>query len=523
VYYLLAFDEQTVLDVLTSTELAGGDRPRALAYLEKMVQVRLDLPPVHPRLAGRLLDQLLDGLIAKHNVTLDDRAAYRLGHAYRTHLASYLHEPRQVKRYCAQIEALYPLLATEVDFVDFAIVTFFRTFHPGVAGLLASHKEELTGTALEFDAKPTHEQRRDAWQARLREAGVAEADLGPVLDLLGQLFLPIKSALERMEYGSSFHPEMTAARRVGSSEYFDRYFHLGIGPDDLPDATIAAALNEVLAGAAGDSWAAVLALLSTNAELVLDKLRRLAPATPEAASLLLPALAAIAADVPDSGFLGRARIVHHFWVADLLQLAEPADVEAFVRELADLSDVRFVADSCARAKRSAEKNDVQLGAPFGAISVATVKLLKEDLVRQATLRPEQTAGVVSMLADWEALEPGCDRQGWMRSTIESGAWPLPDVLGIFVPTGTSSTGEGPSRAALGDTELGFLDQVLGIEYAAAQLDPTDDLGEEPFFSDYDVSWESRVRRASRAVARWIAANRPSDASGDEQEPEPDDA
>ncbi len=50
-----------------------------------------------------------------------------------------------------------------------------------------------------------------------------------------------------MEYGSSFHPEMTAARRVGSSEYFDRYFHLGIGPDDLRDATIAAALNEVLA------------------------------------------------------------------------------------------------------------------------------------------------------------------------------------------------------------------------------------------------------------------------------------
>jgi predicted KAP-like P-loop ATPase len=185
VYYLLAFDEQTVLDVLTSTELAGGDRPRALAYPEKMVQVRLDLPPVHPRLAGRLLDQLLDGLIAKHNVTLDDRAAYRLGHAYRTHLASYLHEPRQVKRYCAQIEALYPLLATEVDFVDFAIVTFFRTVHPGVAGLLASHKEELT--------KPTHEQRRDAWQARLCEAGVAEADLGPVLDLLGQLFLPSRA------------------------------------------------------------------------------------------------------------------------------------------------------------------------------------------------------------------------------------------------------------------------------------------------------------------------------------------
>jgi predicted hydrolase (HD superfamily) len=40
----------------TAGELAGGDRSRALAYLEKMVQVRLDLPPVHPRLALKELE-----------------------------------------------------------------------------------------------------------------------------------------------------------------------------------------------------------------------------------------------------------------------------------------------------------------------------------------------------------------------------------------------------------------------------------------------------------------------------------
>lgn len=248
VYYLLAFDEKTVLDVLTSTQLAGGDRPRALAYLEKMVQLRLDLPPVHPRLAGQLLDQLLDALISKYSVELDDRAAYRLSQAYRTHLVAHLHEPRQVKRYSAQIEALYPLVASEVDFVDFAIITFLRTFHPGVENMLTAHKAELTGTAIEVGNKPSHEQRRDTWRGRLTQVGVAEADLAGVLELLGQLFLPIKSALQRMEYGSRFYPELAAARRVGSAEYFDRYFHLGIGPDDLPDATVAAALTEVLDG-----------------------------------------------------------------------------------------------------------------------------------------------------------------------------------------------------------------------------------------------------------------------------------
>src|SRR3546814_8227637 len=92
---------------------------------------------------------------------------------------------------------MYPLVAFEVDFVYFAIVSFLRTFHPGVATMLAAHKAELTGTAIEFGNKPTHEQRRDTWRERLVEAGVVDADLDGLLDLLGQLFLPIKSALDR--------------------------------------------------------------------------------------------------------------------------------------------------------------------------------------------------------------------------------------------------------------------------------------------------------------------------------------
>lgn len=115
--------------------------------------------------------------------------------------------------------------------------------------------------------------------------------------------------------------------------------------------------------------------------------------------------------------------------------------------------------------------------------------------------------MASLLSDWGALEPGSDRRNWMRSTIESGAWPLPGILGIFVPVGTSSTGDGPSRAALGDMELGFLDQVIGIGYVADQLDPPEDLGEDSVLREHDVSWASRVRIALRAVSRWAAANR----------------
>ena len=47
VYYLLAYDEATVLAVITNTKLAGNDMDRARRYLEKMVQLRLVVPPIN--------------------------------------------------------------------------------------------------------------------------------------------------------------------------------------------------------------------------------------------------------------------------------------------------------------------------------------------------------------------------------------------------------------------------------------------------------------------------------------------
>jgi predicted KAP-like P-loop ATPase len=46
VYYLLTYDERTLVDVLKRTDLVGEEDGRAQAYLEKMIQVRLDIPPL---------------------------------------------------------------------------------------------------------------------------------------------------------------------------------------------------------------------------------------------------------------------------------------------------------------------------------------------------------------------------------------------------------------------------------------------------------------------------------------------
>ncbi len=100
VHYLLAYDETTVLDVITQTGLAADDLSRARRYLEKMVQVRLDVPPMPEVSRRNLMAELLDETLGRYGVELRRTDRQRLSVFYEEHLRLKLREPRQVKRYC---------------------------------------------------------------------------------------------------------------------------------------------------------------------------------------------------------------------------------------------------------------------------------------------------------------------------------------------------------------------------------------------------------------------------------------
>ncbi|MFD4814547.1 P-loop NTPase fold protein, partial [Streptomyces sp. NPDC058418] len=86
VYYLISFDERTLLDVLQRSELVGNSEPRAREFLEKIVQVRLDLPAFRERDADLLVDRSLAAVLASHSLTLTPGEQQRLSEAYYQHL-----------------------------------------------------------------------------------------------------------------------------------------------------------------------------------------------------------------------------------------------------------------------------------------------------------------------------------------------------------------------------------------------------------------------------------------------------
>src|SRR5690606_26651920 len=72
VYYLVSFDEQTLIDILCRTDLVGSDPQRAREFIEKIIQVRLDLPAFRDRDALALTSKSLDLLTISHQAEMSE-------------------------------------------------------------------------------------------------------------------------------------------------------------------------------------------------------------------------------------------------------------------------------------------------------------------------------------------------------------------------------------------------------------------------------------------------------------------
>lgn len=133
-----------------------------------------------------------------------------------------------MKRFLGQVDAFYAMTDQEVEFIDFLMITFVRTFEPDVYRLVYAHKDELTrepanyGGYASLRKAETHEARRSRWLGRLDGLSAERAEA--MLALLGQLFLPIQSALSNSAYGDDFYEHLAERKSIGSRNYFDRYF-----------------------------------------------------------------------------------------------------------------------------------------------------------------------------------------------------------------------------------------------------------------------------------------------------------
>jgi len=135
VSYLLAYDADRV-----APALGNGNIERGRAYLEKVVQLAVPLPPLVPRQIRRIVDTRFRELVDEPG-----EHRQRLGQLLGILVPYILGTVRDAKRTLAGFEVLHRLLRFEVDEVDLLGWAAIQAKYPDVEQVLRRRQEQIIG------------------------------------------------------------------------------------------------------------------------------------------------------------------------------------------------------------------------------------------------------------------------------------------------------------------------------------------------------------------------------------------
>jgi hypothetical protein len=356
------------------------------------------------------------------------------------------------------------LVQSEVDYVDFAVITFVRVFYPTLYRQIARSKDELVPTLTYQMKTAMRDDNKDAIRQRWTDIVSREIDdpteSAGLLQLLQRMFPNLSSGALSNAH-TSFH-DADLRRGIASPEYFDRYFHFGVPPSDVSDARINSVINSTTAAKIDQSVAALVELIDGNPELAIDKVSRHIQHSSLDDCLLLELLLGVEPATPHSGLLGRTRIVLRATAGHLIdRMAEVEGrdvVECLRQAAADGSD--FVIEVIAGLVKDKRGRGESTTSNFDSLAPYAIEQLKYALESRATQLASQVTNLLSMLNFWSILEPKAACGPWLWGKIDDpkSPWNLADVLGLMV-TIYSSGGFFPDQS-VGELQFGFVEDCL---------------------------------------------------------------
>lgn len=490
VHYLIAYDERTVLSMLDRASAAADSRGGARDYLEKMVQFRFDLPPVHRHQAWELLADRLTDTIDLFAVTMDDETQARLFSYWNLAMCCKLSTPRSIGRLVQQVESVWPLLLGEADFVDVIMLTYLRVFETELYYQIRRSKGDLVPKTA---SATTESAFQESWSPILRELQVAPDEASDILQLLLHLFPNAVSAgTDRKQAGDD---QMSMDKRVGTAEYFDRYFQLGIVPSiDLPDSTVTQALVQFITQESGSALDTVLASAGDNTTYVVWKVvRACGAANASDAAQLVPLLASIWSVVPPKGgVLGADRAVLVGAAGELFLRASPLDADAVFSACSSKDgSLQFATDFTKHLQSPTSRSNEDKHAVERAAEAARAlcSLLDDRLAEFATHELNSNELPWRTFLDRYNLGDELSAREWLWSVIDdpTSPWTLDSVLAKCVVVEYPTQPHAKVRTRHPGNTAFSIEQFLGRDRVRKRLQKMGTVEETGEFDEFDVS------------------------------------
>jgi hypothetical protein len=223
VVYVLAFDREAVAAALKGIGAESGEE-----YLEKIVQVSFDIPPISEASLTRFITTAFDELLTAYRPAHFDST--RFGNLYHSGLRKQFRSLRHVRRFTNGLELGLGLIASELNGVDFIGIEALRMFYPGTFDAIRANKDVFAGYVDPLTENAGAQKYTAQVNELLTPSGEMTEDLK---NLLLELFPKLAYAYGRAKYGHEAETEWEKAYRICTKRYFDAYFALVLAESEV--------------------------------------------------------------------------------------------------------------------------------------------------------------------------------------------------------------------------------------------------------------------------------------------------
>lgn len=223
--YLLAFDPVTVRNILPSPD-----------FIEKIVQIGIELPAIEPHIIKRDIVEFLDALPQEclpndHRELMEGIVDIAIGKNVKT--------LRQTKSYLNNLSFALPMVYHEVNIIDFMVLEVIREYYPEVYDDIWTSNNIYVGIdPSSGDERVPKDERRKRYITGLLEKQNRAEDVSKVLRLLGLIFPNFQKFVEGIFVYSS-----GSNQRVSDPDYIGKYFYMRVPHGELPDKEVDQVIN----------------------------------------------------------------------------------------------------------------------------------------------------------------------------------------------------------------------------------------------------------------------------------------
>jgi predicted KAP-like P-loop ATPase len=246
VIYLVAFDRTAVASALKDLGVGSGEE-----YLEKIVQVSFDLPPISGAALTKIILESISALIHKYSPAKMDTA--RFGNVFHAGIRDSFDSLRDVQRFLNGLEFGFGMVAKEVNGIDFIALECLRIFYPSIFEAVRNNKKIFAGHIDAFEKDRGSGEYRKTVESVLTD----ETNLEKTKDLLIELFPKLRYAYGNTLYPGDAEEDWERNLRIASTRYFDLYFQLVVSSEDVSTSEV-----DMMVSKASD-WAALEELLAS--------------------------------------------------------------------------------------------------------------------------------------------------------------------------------------------------------------------------------------------------------------------